>query len=248
MTKRHCAQVVDGVVTRVIVGSPEWAAEHLGGEWVETDKTGATGVAYCGPSYGCDTSFPERFAPPWVMPAPDPETGVWSSYPKGALAWHAGQMWRSTCDNNVWEPGVSAWHPQSEIEGVLPDWIQPTGAHDSYPLDFEVRHAGQDWYCTGVDANGHNVWEPGVYGWTVIGQEPEPGETWIDTGATVTGQAGQLYYVSQPIVNLGLVEGQSIKLGDSETTYVATWPGVDNLMQINPFVTVVAGVSVWKLV
>ena len=162
--RKHCAQIVDGIVVRVIVGTPEWATEHLGGEWVETDKYGQSAVNYCGPGYGYDETFPERFAPPWVQPAPEMDTGEWSSYPKGAVVAHGGRFWKSTTDGNVWEPGVSAWHDQPEIEGVLPIWVAPTGAHDTYPEGFEVMHNGQHWINT--HGNG-NVWEPGVFGWAV---------------------------------------------------------------------------------
>jgi hypothetical protein len=75
---------------------------------------------------------------------------------------------------------------------------------------------------------------------------PEPGEEWIDTGAVVTGQAGQLYYLSIPIATIGLVAGQAIKLGDAETTYVSTWAGTDNLMQISPYVAASTGAKLWK--
>jgi hypothetical protein len=38
MAECYCAKIEDGVVTQVIVcGNPEWAATHLGGEWVCTD-------------------------------------------------------------------------------------------------------------------------------------------------------------------------------------------------------------------
>ena len=40
-------------------------------------------------------------------------------------------------------------------------WTQPVGAHDSYPLGWEVTHGGRDWTSI-VD---HNVWTPGVSGW-----------------------------------------------------------------------------------
>ena len=40
-------------------------------------------------------------------------------------------------------------------------WVQPTGAHDAYPLGAQVTHNGKTWTST-VAAN---VWEPGVYGW-----------------------------------------------------------------------------------
>lgn len=40
-------------------------------------------------------------------------------------------------------------------------WVQPTGAHDAYPLGAQVTRNGRTWTST-VAAN---VWEPGVYGW-----------------------------------------------------------------------------------
>lgn len=45
-----------------------------------------------------------------------------------------------------------------------PAWVQPTGAHDAYPLGAKVSHNGKKW--TSDVAN--NVWEPGVYGWTEV--------------------------------------------------------------------------------
>ena len=47
---------------------------------------------------------------------------------------------------------------------ILP-WVQPIGASDAYRLGDKVTHNGQIWENTGSDAN---VWEPGVFGWTVI--------------------------------------------------------------------------------
>lgn len=252
---RYFAEIdSNALVTRVIVAhSQEWCEQTLGGTWIETaDPYSAESqtVTYCGPGYGADPSFPERFAPPWVMPAPDPETGVWSSYPKGALAYHEGQLWRSTCNGNVWPPGVSAWHPESEIEGVLPAWIQPTGAHDSYPLGFEVTHNNQNWYVTGVDANGHNVWEPGVFGWTIIGQEPEPGEDWVDTGVTIAQLVGAGIYRCSGIPTITL--DQAIRLGDAsagETVFTGYWPTTatpSDYIKISPHVSAAVGSKVWK--
>lgn len=42
-------------------------------------------------------------------------------------------------------------------------WTQPLGATDAYNKGDEVSHNGQIWVS---DVDG-NVWEPGVYGWTV---------------------------------------------------------------------------------
>jgi len=48
--------------------------------------------------------------------------------------------------------------------GGYEPWVQPTGGHDAYALDAIVTHNGQVWRSTVAN----NVWEPGVYGWTVI--------------------------------------------------------------------------------
>lgn len=66
-----------------------------------------------------------------------------------------------------WEPpnAPSLW---SRIgEGDIPEWLQPTGAHDAYALGDKVMHNGKKWQST-VDGN---IWEPGVYGWDEIGGE-----------------------------------------------------------------------------
>lgn len=83
--------------------------------------------------------------------------------------------------------------------------------------------------------------------WKVVEEGGGGGSTWVDTGATVTSQAGQLFYISTDISTLGLTAGQAIRFGDSlETTYVQTWPGITALMQINPYVSAQVGMKVWK--
>lgn len=44
-----------------------------------------------------------------------------------------------------------------------PEWIQPAGSHDAYNAGAKVIHNGTK-YISEVDGN---VWEPGVYGWSV---------------------------------------------------------------------------------
>lgn len=46
-------------------------------------------------------------------------------------------------------------------DGEHPNWIQPVGAHDSYPKDYTVSHSGKVW----ISLIAGNVWEPGVSGW-----------------------------------------------------------------------------------
>ena len=40
-------------------------------------------------------------------------------------------------------------------------WVQPTGAHNAYPLGITVTHVGKTW----ESLTPANVWEPGVSGW-----------------------------------------------------------------------------------
>ena len=55
-------------------------------------------------------------------------------------------------------------------EGSIPQWVQPTGAQDAYPLTdvygnpTQVTHNGNIWKNT----VGANTYEPGVYGWVQV--------------------------------------------------------------------------------
>lgn len=40
-------------------------------------------------------------------------------------------------------------------------WVQPTGAHNAYPLGITVTHGGKTW----ENLTPANVWTPGVSGW-----------------------------------------------------------------------------------
>lgn len=62
-----------------------------------------------------------------------------------------------------WMPNkVPALFTRVSIE-EYPDWVQPTGAHDAYGKGDKVAHNGKHWQSN-IDGN---VWEPGVYGWSV---------------------------------------------------------------------------------
>jgi hypothetical protein len=54
----YAAHIVDGLVVQVIVGTAEWATEHLGGVWVDPPELVGIGWTYDG----------EQIVPP---PAPD---------------------------------------------------------------------------------------------------------------------------------------------------------------------------------
>lgn len=62
-----------------------------------------------------------------------------------------------------WNPkdAVSLWVRIDDPAIEWPEWRQPTGAHDAYPIGAKVSHKDKHW-VSNVD---NNVWEPGVYGW-----------------------------------------------------------------------------------
>lgn len=90
-------------------------------------------------------------------------TGAHDAYRQGAIVEHNGKLWESLTPANVWEPGVSGWREKVE-EGAGPaEWVQPTGAHDSYKKGDRVRFEGKN-YESLMDGN---VWSPAAYpaGW-----------------------------------------------------------------------------------
>lgn len=108
--------------------------------------------------------------PQWVQPQ-----GAHDVYSLGDKVTHNEKHWISNCDNNSWEPGVYGWdevveetepteEPVEEPTEEIAEWVQPTGAHDSYAYGTKVTHNGKVWVST-IDAN---VYEPGVYGWDEV--------------------------------------------------------------------------------
>lgn len=64
-----------------------------------------------------------------------------------------------------WTPDlVSALWARTSVE-EWPEWIQPTGAQDAYNTGDKVSYNNLHW----VSIIDGNVWEPGVYGWNVVG-------------------------------------------------------------------------------
>ena len=62
-----------------------------------------------------------------------------------------------------WTPDVSPslWVRVDDPSIEWPEWIQPTGATDAYPMGAKVSHNGKHW-ISNVDGN---VWEPPIQ-WT----------------------------------------------------------------------------------
>ena len=52
-------------------------------------------------------------------------------------------------------------------------WVQPTAAHDSYPLGITVTHDGKTW----ENLTPANVWQPGVSGWRELVAQGYP--AWV---------------------------------------------------------------------
>ena len=81
---------------------------------------------------------------------------------------HAGKLYKVIqphTSQEGWEPDKTpALFTEIAKPGEIPEWKQPTGAQDAYNKGDQVRHGGQIWESD-VDAN---VWEPGVYGWSVV--------------------------------------------------------------------------------
>ena len=64
---------------------------------------------------------------------------------------------------DTWKPDVSPslWVRVDDPSIEWPEWVQPLGSTDAYPLGAKVSHSGKHW-ISDYDAN---IWEPGVYGW-----------------------------------------------------------------------------------
>ena len=94
----------------------------------------------------------------WVQP-----TGAHDAYRQGATVTHNGKVWDSLTPANVWEPGMSGWREKVEGGTGPAEWVQPTGAHDSYKKGDRVRFEGKN-YESLMDGN---VWSPAAYpaGW-----------------------------------------------------------------------------------
>lgn len=100
-----------------------------------------------------------------VIPQVWPGWDVGVAYAIGDRVRWETVLWRclqAHTSQEGWEPdrAVSLW-VRTTPEGTIPEWVQPTGAHDAYSAGDRVRHKGSVW-ASEVDAN---VWEPGVYGW-----------------------------------------------------------------------------------
>ena len=102
------------------------------------------------------------------VPNAYPEWASDVSYKVGDRRRYDGKLWRCVQAHTSqagWEPpSVPALWVRTSHDGEIPDWVQPTGAHDAYAMGDKVKHIGKVWQSD-IDAN---VFEPGVYGWTEV--------------------------------------------------------------------------------
>lgn len=96
----------------------------------------------------------------WAQP-----TDATNAYPKDWETTHVGKEWVSLVSGNVWEPGVSAWREKT-TDSSVPEFVQPTGAHDAYQTGDHVMFEGFEYMST-ID---NNTWSPSAYpaGWQKV--------------------------------------------------------------------------------
>lgn len=110
--------------------------------------------------------------PKWVQPL-----GATDAYMKDDIVTHNSKTWVSDIDNNVWEPGVYGWTEKTDntdsggsdntdSSNTIPDFVQPTGAHDAYKKGDKVKFNGKI-YESLIDSN---VYSPTAYpaGWKEV--------------------------------------------------------------------------------
>ena len=103
-----------------------------------------------------------------TVPNAYPEWQAQAAYRVGDRRRYDGLLYRCVQAHTSqvgWEPpSVPALWVRTSHDGEIPEWVQPTGAHDAYALGDKVKHNGKVWQSD-IDAN---VFEPGVYGWTEV--------------------------------------------------------------------------------
>lgn len=102
-------------------------------------------------------------------------TGAHDVYMQGDKVTYNGEKYKSLIDNNAWSPDAypQGWkliRSEGSEEGgegsTVPEFVQPTGAHDAYSKGDKVKYNGQI-YESLLDGN---VWSPDAYpsGWKLV--------------------------------------------------------------------------------
>jgi len=92
----------------------------------------------------------------------------WTGH-RGSIVFDDGALFRSIHDvgsGQATRPSEtpSMWTRIGNPGDEWPEWSQPLGAHDAYPLGAQVTHNGSRW-TSDLD---NNIWEPGVFAWTAV--------------------------------------------------------------------------------
>lgn len=99
-----------------------------------------------------------------------PAWAVGVEYAVGIRVRYADKLYRceqAHTSQAGWEPpAVPALWTEVAEPGTIPVWKQPTGAQDAYMTGDKVRYPDESGDVWVSDVDG-NVWEPGVYGWTM---------------------------------------------------------------------------------
>lgn len=94
------------------------------------------------------------------VPNAYPEWEEGMAYAVGKRVRYESKLYRCVqahTSQSSWTPDkVPALWVRTSQEGEIPEWVQPTGAHDAYNRGDKVKHVGKVWESL-VDAN---VWEP----------------------------------------------------------------------------------------
>lgn len=118
-------------------------------------------------------------------------------YHEGIDFWWVLQQY----DTAVWPDPmqVPALVRRARIPGTITPWQQPLDQYDAYKLVNPFTSApdqctfnGQIWYVSQADGVGNNIWQPGVFGWTVLGTPPQD---------YITYNGDPVFYAGQGVTN-----------------------------------------------
>ena len=122
-----------------------------------------------------------------VYPAWEPDEDVVSGDLRSFdnMLWKVVQGHRTQAD---WTPPVAkALWVRTAPPDVIPEWVQPLGSHDAYPLGYQTTRNGNLY----TNERPANVSEPGTFdsGWKLEVVEPPPGEVieWAPNQTVVAG-------------------------------------------------------------
>lgn len=105
---------------------------------------------------------------PFLLPAWSGESRKYASGDRVQYDGKAYRVLQSHTSQAAWTPAAA---PSLFAEILIPDpetipeWVQP-GSTNPYMQGDKVKHNGKTW----VSDIDNNVWEPGVYGWTVTAE------------------------------------------------------------------------------